>query len=455
MARKSKSSKDTENSKTSEKADEIEIGDSDATETSESSDGGSPVIIEAEAVDVTPSEENSPEEETPDSSEEIESEEAQSEDPESVSNGDTSEEPPSSDVSEPVAVAQPPEPARASPVPLVIGGIIAGGLGYLVALLTPPDAVDTTELSASIAWNGAQLEELSASLSELQNAPVPQVDLSGLEDTIAGLSGRLDDLDGDLTSVRDAISGALADVEEASNALSDRLTVLETAGPGDSEAAQATEQDLAAFRAELDRMTAEAEERVAASLAKASEIESAALATAAQAEEAAAEAKRLAAEAAALTERDAAVATLKTALESGQGFADQVAILGDVPDVLSESADSGVITLVELQQSFADAARAALASAETVPQDASAGERFTAFLKQRTNARSLTPQEGDGADAILSRAEAMMKQGDLTAALTELDALGDGPKAAMQPWLDQAQTREAALAAAEQLTATN
>ena len=111
--------------------------------------------------------------------------------------------------------------------------------------------------------------------------------------------------------------------------------------------------------------------------------------------------------------------------------------------------------MVELQQSFADAARAALANAETVSQDASAGERFTAFLKQRTNARSLTPQEGDGADAILSRAEAMMKQGDLTAALSELDALGDGPKAAMQTWLDQAQTREAALAAAEQLTATN
>ncbi len=450
MARKSKSSKDSTNTEASEKPDD-EVEESQSSDISESSDAEPPVIIEAEAKTSQAGEDDGSDSDGDDAGPNSDEEPAA----EPVEEGAATSHPDESPVpSEVAVVAPPPEPTRASPVPLLIGGLIAGGLGYLVATVAQPGA-DISSLDEEISANSAQIEAISSEIATLQETPAPVVDLSGIEASLAGFTDKLDGFAGELTSVRDDFAGSVEQLTQTSEALSDRLTVLETAGPGDTEAARATEQDLAAFRAELDRMTAEAESRVAASLERASEIEAAALATASEAEAAAAEAERLAAEAAAQAETEAAIAAMKAALESGQSYADQLATLGDVPEVLETNAETGVTTLVELQQSYPGAARAALSEAESIPQDASAGERFTAFLKQRTNARSLTPKEGDSADAILSRAEAMVKQGDLLAALAELDALGEGPAAAMQNWLEQARTRAAALDAAEQLTATN
>ncbi len=473
MARKSKSSKKSNKTESSNTADPVESDAENVAETDESSADGAPEVIEAEAIDVTDVEETALDTEASDDGgaveEAVEEIEAQDDADTTDTSQETESNPEESDSEpedpplaepedQPVAVAPPPpaaEPRSSSPLPLVLGGLIAGGIGYFAAVAGQPGPVDTSALSESVSETEAQLETLSGTVADLQNTPAPTVDLSGIEAAMADLSGRFDVLDGDVGIVRDEIAGALSQFEETSNSLSDRLTVLETAGPGDSEEARATEQDLAAFRAELERMTSAAEDRVAQSMQRASEIETSAIAAATEAEEAAAEAERQAAEAAALAEREAAVASIKTAVESGQSFVDEVNLLGDVPDVLAANAETGVVTLIELQQTYADSARLALADAEIVPQDASAGDRLVAFFKQRTNARSLAPVEGDGADAVLSRAEASMKQGDLGAALSELDALAEAPKAAMQDWLDKAKSREAALAAVEQLTVTN
>ena len=350
-----------------------------------------------------------------------------------------------------------PEPRRASPWPLVIGGVVAGGIGYLAATFAappPPAPVDTAALTESVSEAGSRLDALTVEIAELRAAPAATPDLSGIESDISGIASRLDEVDLEMASVRDAVAEAAARLDETAQGLSERLTVLETAGPDNAEGAAATEEELAAFRAELERMTAEAEARVAAAQERAAEVEEAAAATAAAAEQAAAEAERQAAEARMIAERDAALVDLKAALESGAGYASVLATIGDVPEVLSANAKDGVPTLLSLQQGFPEAARAALASAETAPQDASAGERFTAFLKRQTNARSLTPKEGAGTDAVLSRAEAMLKQGDLGAALAELDGLGEGPKTAMQDWLTRATTRAAALDAVAQISAT-
>jgi len=69
------------------------------------------------------------------------------------------------------------------------------------------------------------------------------------------------------------------------------------------------------------------------------------------------------------------------------------------------------------------------------------------FLRSQTGARSLAPRDGDDTDAVLSRAEAALRQGDLATTLTELDALTGDPAAAMAAWRAQAETRMAALAA--------
>ena len=101
--------------------------------------------------------------------------------------------------------------------------------------------------------------------------------------------------------------------------------------------------------------------------------------------------------------------------------------------------------LTILQQEFPNAARAAVGTVQTVPQDASAGEKLTAFLRRQTNARSLVPQEGDGADAVLSRAEAALAGGDLNVALSELTNLPEDARSAMSGWLADAETRQSAL----------
>jgi hypothetical protein len=109
--------------------------------------------------------------------------------------------------------------------------------------------------------------------------------------------------------------------------------------------------------------------------------------------------------------------------------------------------------MVALQQGFAGAARSALATSQTVAEDASTGERFSAFLKRQTNARSLEPKDGDDADAVLSRAEALLSEGNLTETLSEVSVLPDAAKEAMSGWLTDAQNRQAALQAVDALSA--
>ena len=479
LAKKSKSQKNNGNnskSAESESTEEAEIllGD-DAESTGQDQDN--PVVIEAEAVEVTSKAEISPPDDLP--ADDALAEGAPKDDAvedtldavesDVVDSAKESIEP----VMTEAAPVAPVETKRASALPLVIGGLAAGGIGYLSSTyLNPaPAPVDTTAIAESVADTGTRLEALSTELSELKAAPVAAPDLSGIENQIAGITTQLEDLDTDIAMVREEITGVTATIDdvtatidEKTNALSERLTVLETSD-GD-EGAAATQEELAAFRAELDRMTSNAQARMAeaeakaaevqeAAAAKAAEVEAAAAEKAAAAEAAAAEAEKLAAEAEAVAQRQAAIVDLKAALESGAAYADILPNIGDVPEVLAAHADEGIPTLVSMQQSFPDAARSALSVAETAPQDASTGQKLTAFLRQQTNARSLKPVEGSGTDAVLSRAEAMLKQGDLPAALSELDGLSDASKEAMQDWLDQATTRISAIAEAEKISVTN
>lgn len=462
MSKNSKSQKNNDKNQQSDVSESTEEAEILLQDNAESSDQDAPVIIEADAVEVTDEVTNAADEAVTETVEETleVADDAIEEVATDVSDPDPI------DVTEPVmAEPAPVEVKRGSVFPALLGGLAAGGIGYFAATFVnpPPAPVDTTAITDSVAEAGTRLDALSAELSELKSAPVetPEMpDLSGIETQIAGIATRLDDIDTDLAMVREEISGATASLDEKASALSERLTVLETSGGG--EGAEATQEELAAFRAELDRMTTEAEARVAEAQSKAAEIEQMAAEKAAAAEEAAvlaaqqaAEAEQKALEVAEAAKRQEALVDLKAALESGAPFEDILPLVGEVPEVLASNAADGVPSLVSIQQAFPDAARSALSVAEAAPQDASAGQKLTAFLKQQTNARSLKPVEGSGTDAVLSRAEAMLKQGDLPAALSELDGLSDAPKAAIQSWLDQAMIRTSAIAAADEISVTN
>jgi hypothetical protein len=118
---------------------------------------------------------------------------------------------------------------------------------------------------------------------------------------------------------------------------------------------------------------------------------------------------------------------------------------------LAAHAATGVPTLQSLTDSFPDAARAALEAALKAQMGASWTDRALTFLRTETGIRSLDPREGNDPDAVLSRAEAAVQDDRLAEALAELAALPPEGQAAMQPWVDQAKVRIAALAATTEI----
>jgi hypothetical protein len=86
-------------------------------------------------------------------------------------------------------------------------------------------------------------------------------------------------------------------------------------------------------------------------------------------------------------------------------------------------------------------------------------DRFTAFLQGQVAGRAIEPREGDGPDAVLSRAQAAVSAGELETALAEISALPEAAQAEMADWVAQAEARVEVVTAldgvAEALSGTN
>ena len=164
-----------------------------------------------------------------------------------------------------------------------------------------------------------------------------------------------------------------------------------------------------------------------------------------------AEAKEAIAKKAALEARIfSAVSRLSTAVKNGSNYADalvdfEAASELKVPDVLRKYAQTGFVTKEQLIEQFPTAARLAVNSARSEGQDAQ-GKTFADYLKTQLKARSVVPREGMSADAILSRAEAAVKDDRLKDALSELEALDLTARNQMNDWVSKAEERLAAVA---------
>lgn len=318
------------------------------------------------------------------------------------------------------APASPPPaaaPARSpSALPLVLGGLLAGGIGYGIATLQYPDQM------GAISALEAQVGQLSADLAALPAAEAP--DLSGIDAALADLGARIDALPGEIS------------------ALEDRLATLERQPSADGTlqetALAAFEGDLAALRDQIAAMTDAAESQLDATRQEARAIEENALAAARAA-----------------TAR-AVLARVQAGLETGAPIGAALAELGDVmdapvPDALTTASD-GVPTLADLQDAFPEAARSALATARALGADGEeGGGGLGAFLRNQFDVRSVTPRDGASVDAVLSRAEDALRNGRLSDALAEVATLPEGVRAELSDWTALAETRAAALDAAEAL----
>lgn len=151
-----------------------------------------------------------------------------------------------------------------------------------------------------------------------------------------------------------------------------------------------------------------------------------------------------------------ALGRIVSAVTTGQPFEAEIADLQangiqDVPPALADTAATGVVTAANLQDRFPDAARASLAAARAASPDVDGGG-IGGFFKQQLGARSVAPRDGDDPDAILSRAEAAMRDGRLADALAEVKALPPEAQEPLSEWLSDAQARHDAQDAVQTLT---
>lgn len=241
-----------------------------------------------------------------------------------------------------------------------------------------------------------------------------------------------------ITDLQAALEATQAEASEARAALSARLDELPA-------------QDVAPLpadvQAKLDAQRAEMDE-LEASLDKMRALTQGQIATAQEQQENAALAE-------AKAKARGAVNALRSALETGAPYGSvlpEIAAAVEVPEILSANAETGITTASALQTQFAEGARAALSASLKANAGDSTADRLSFFLKDQLGARSLTPREGDDPDAVLSRAEASVKAGDLDAALTTIEALPDAGKAELEAWAGVAETRRDALAAFDGLS---
>jgi uroporphyrinogen-III synthase len=111
---------------------------------------------------------------------------------------------------------------------------------------------------------------------------------------------------------------------------------------------------------------------------------------------------------------------------------------------LRPGAASGVPTAPMLQARF-DLVASAIARAAIAPPGSDWTDRLLARLAALVNFRRVGANaEGSSPDAVVARAEAKVKTGDLAGAVAELDTLTGAPADAARPWLGEAKARLAA-----------
>jgi hypothetical protein len=256
---------------------------------------------------------------------------------------------------------------------------------------------------------------------ESRPAPEPVADLGPLTEALATLEARMEALESRPPSANAQMP--TADVAASIAALQAEIDAVKAAN--------------AEAGAGIEALAAEAQARLAEAEAQAAALKS-------EAEETARRARQF-----------AAVGRVQAALESGAPFASALADLDGIaiPDALLAVADTGLPALASLEEAFAPAARNALEASLQANMGETWSERVSNFLQSTTGARSLTPREGTDPDAVLSRAEAALREANLPQALTALEGLPPEGLAAMADWIALAQQRIDTLSAAAALSA--
>lgn len=330
-----------------------------------------------------------------------------------------------------VAKPAPPAKQKSGLLGFVLGGALLAGGGFAAARYALPDTGSADAIAALQAKLDAQIAGeavLRSDIDALAARPAPDATVSDRLATLESAVAEVSAMAAQLTGLQDRLAG----IEAAS-------------GSGDGPPAAV----LAAIGREMKALQAQIDAQKGAAPAIAADV-----AAASDAAEARIVAAELAAETAA---KQAALSHFSAAFESGAPLGpalDGLKALGaDIPPALTAAMD-GVPTLLSLQEGFAESARAALDASIRADMGNGWASRMTSFLRTQTGARSLTPQEGPDPDAVLSRAEAALKNGQIKETLAELAGLPPEGSDAMSTWVADATRRMDTEQAISELSAT-
>ncbi|MGP6088604.1 hypothetical protein [Antarctobacter jejuensis] len=343
--------------------------------------------------------------------------------------------------------------------PMVLGGVVAAALGYAAGAY--PDlpfmgggAVEedpfVTETKAALRSQVEQIETLTKKAGENADA-ISGIDLAPLSGSITAAEGKLTTLETTLTGLQSSVTG----LSDQIKAMDTRLSTIEKQPLIDA----VSPETVAAYERELDTLKAQVAAQQAA-IAEAQKEQLAAVKAAKEEIEAVAararDAETSAETRAKLAASRAALADLTTRARDGKPYAEPLAVLTGngvaVPDALAQSAEDGLPTTSVLLSEFPAAARDALAAARANRSDDAENGGLAGFFQSQLGARSVTPREGNDPDAVLSRAEAALRGGDLDTTLSEISALPDVAQAELSDWVALATLRRDALAATAALS---
>lgn len=338
-------------------------------------------------------------------------------------------EPDKESITPPASEPQVVEVRRGGTIAMVIGGLVAGAIGYGITTYFP------------LLSNHDHTAELAALQTEISN----------LKDQVAGLPAPNDitPLTDEVSSLASTVEAAQSETVAALTALTERVEMIEKQPNGDGtlqEAAIAAyERDIQALRDQLVDQQAAMDDMMSAAEAQLQVTQDEAQAIEAQ----------IIAAARAATARSA-IARIHTALDSGVSYGAVLAELEQVsdeplPENLAAGKD-GVATVSALSDAFPDAARSALSVARAEGASGEDSSGFKAFLKNQFSVRSVEPQDGTSADAVLSRAEAAVNSGRINDALAEISSLPEVARVELSDWVAEAERRAAAVDAANSLS---
>ena len=362
--------------------------------------------------------------------------------------------------------AAPPAPARWWPQ------LAAGTLGAALALaiaaglwarLGPPRD-GASDLTARLTRAEAQLGELARQDAKTGSAPRSDATSNTGNDTRSDTrsdTGATDDLVRRLARIEAALAPrapqpdpALADLTRRSD---DAVAASREARERAESAANAladVARQLAALNAERARTPAVERSDLDALGARLGTLESASKTLADQL-------AKTAAAAGAGDVRHAVIAmALDAAAQRGAPYGRELAALD--PQIagpaaiaaLKPFAQTGIPSTSALAHEIAALAPEALAAVETSePPEGGFLDRLQANAERLVRIRPIAQQRGAEPSAILRSVETKTQQGDVAGALAEAGRLPPGVRAPLEPWIQRAQARNAALAAASGLAA--